>query len=117
MDLALDNAGDLAIVDGELAFVDNAEAIVQHITMRLRTFLGESPYDRDAGVPYRTVILQPFTPNFARESILTDIVMGTPGVTACKMIVELDTDTQTLRASGTATGLNEPIVFDIKIGI
>lgn len=117
MDLRIDSTGDLAIVNGELAYVDNAEAIAQHITMRLRTFLAESPYDRSAGVPYVTVVLQPNTPQFARESILRDVVLGTPGVTGCAMSVTLDAATQTLRASGTATGVNGPIEFAVTVEV
>jgi hypothetical protein len=117
MDLKIDSAGDLAIVNGELAFVDGAEAIAQHITMRLRTFLGESPYDRAVGVPYITVILQPATPNFAREQILNAIVLGTPGVTSSRITVTLDATTQTLRASGVATGLDVPIEFDVEVEV
>jgi hypothetical protein len=117
MDLRTDSTGDLAIVNGELDFVDKAAAIAQHITMRLRTFLGESPYDRAAGVPYVSVILQPATPNFAREQILNAVVLGTPGVTSSQITVTLDAATQTLRASGVATGLNVPIEFAVEVEV
>jgi len=115
MDFKIDASGDMEIVDGELAYVTSAAAIAQHITMRLRTYLGESPYDRAAGVPYITVILQPNTPQFSRESILNAIVLGTPGVTACSMSVTLDSSTHTLRASGVATGVDGPIEFAIEV--
>lgn len=115
MDLRINSTGDLEIVNGELAFVTAGEAIRQHITMRLRTFLAESPYDRNAGVPYRTILLQPTTPMFARESILSAVILGTPGVTAAQVTVTLDQTTQTLRASGTATARDAPITFEIEI--
>lgn len=115
MDLRIDSTGDLAIIDGELAFVTAGEAIRQHITMRLRTFLGESPYDRNAGVPYRTILLQPTTPQYARESILSAVILGTPGVTAAQVTVTLDQSTQTLRAAVKATARNAPITFEIEI--
>lgn len=115
MDLKIDAAGDLEIVNGELAYVDNAPAIAQHIVMRLRTFLGESPYDRGAGVPYREIILQPTTPKFAREQILSNVVLETPGVTAVELEVNLDSTTHTLWVRGVAHGLNQPIPFAIEI--
>lgn len=116
MDLQIDSTGDLEIVDGDFVFVDDGEAVAQHITMRLRTYFGESPYDRSAGVPYIGVILQPNTPTFSREEILNREVLNTPGVTGSKMTVTLDTTTHTLHASGTAEGVDGPVEFQVEIG-
>jgi hypothetical protein len=44
-DLELDDDGDLVEVEGD-------EETINHLTYRLHTWLGESPYDRSEGFPY-----------------------------------------------------------------
>ena len=55
MDLLLTDY-DMDLTNGDLSFVNGADAIGQDVTMRLRTWLGETVYDVSAGVPYLQVI-------------------------------------------------------------
>ena len=48
MDLKLTDY-DLDLTNGDLSFVDRLEAVRQDIEMALRTWLEETPYDRNAG--------------------------------------------------------------------
>lgn len=56
-DLALDEDGDLLLVNGDLAFVSGPAAAKQGVQLRLGFFQGDCPWDLDAGVAYWTKIL------------------------------------------------------------
>jgi len=111
MDLKIDSNQDMVIEDGDLVFVKNGEAIAQHIGMRLRTWLGESPYDTKAGVPYHTIIFQPGTTTDAIIFILEQIVLQTPGVTGVSLNYTLDRETREITITGTAESIDGPIDF------
>lgn len=81
--------------------VRGGAAIAQHIQMRLRTFLGESPYNRAAGVPYEQVIMRKGTTVNAVRAILENHILGTPGVTE---VIELDLEYEPLTRKITGTG-------------
>jgi len=82
MDLKSDSNGgyDIDLTDGELSLVTGGEAIAQDIVMALRTFLGESVYDRNAGVPWVQIIFEKNTPLFVVEQILRNQILARPGV-------------------------------------
>lgn len=102
MDLKLTDY-DLDITDGDLSFVTGIEAKRQHIEMRLRTWLAETPYDRAAGVPYLQVIFRRGTTLQAVEFILTQIVADTPGVLeVLDLTPTLDRATRVLSVTGRA---------------
>jgi len=102
MDLKLAD-DDLDITDGSLSFVTGIEAKRQHIAMRLRTWLGETPYDRAAGVPYLQAIFARGTTITAIEFILTQIVADTPGVVeVLELNAALNTTTRELAIAGRA---------------
>ena len=111
MDLKIDNNQDLLFVNGDLAFVKNGEAIGQHIGMRLRTWLGETPYNTSAGVPFETIIFQPGTDINAVQFILQQVVLNTPGVTGVQLTLDLNNETRELTVTGTAQSINGPIDF------
>ena len=102
MDLKLTDY-DLEIVNGDLSFVRGAEAITQDIQMRLRTWLGETPYDQAAGVPYIQVIFQRGVELDAVRFILENRILDTPGVEQVTSLdLELDARTRVLSVSGRA---------------
>lgn len=111
MDLRLDDY-DLFLENGELEFVTGGEAIRQDIEMRLRTWLGETPYDRSAGVPYLQIIFKRGTTLDAVNFILEQIVRDTPGVEeVLDFKPELDTKTRVLTVTGRARTIDGEIDF------
>lgn len=116
MDLLADSTGDLAIIDGEIAFVTGQAAIAQHIEFRVRTFLQESRYNRSEGVPWYQIIFRPETPDLSRKSIFTQVVLGTPGVTGCTMNdIVLDPLTREATVSGRAVTISGEVDFSITL--
>ncbi len=118
MDLAATNTGDLAIVDGEIYFVTDQDAIAQHIAFRLRTFLGESRYDQSAGAPWYQVLFRPGTTDVSRKFILTQVVLQTPGVLRCDMDnVVLDPTTRAATLSGRAATIEGDVDFSVVLEV
>jgi len=110
MDLLLTDY-DLDITDGDLTFVRGAEAITQDIQMRLRTWLGETPYDQAAGVPYLQVIFQRGVELDAIQFILENRILDTPGVEqVTNLDLDLDARTRVLTVTGRAL-----LVGDVEI--
>lgn len=114
MDLKLTNY-DMDITDGLLSFVTGAEAVRQHVEMRLRTWLGESVYDRSAGVPYTQVIFQKGVTAASIRFILTNIVEATPGIDEV-LSLEVDIDPRTREASGSGRARAGDEEIDFSIG-
>jgi hypothetical protein len=108
--------GDMVIVDGELQFVVGQEAIAQDIEMRLETWLGETVYDVNAGVPYLQVIFAERNPNLnAIRFILEAIVRRTPGVLSVveDFTTDLDRQTRVLTVTGTAVTIEGNVDFSL----
>ena len=83
MDFALDTVThDLVFTGGELATVTDLYAIAQHVKIRLLFFKGEWELNLDEGVPYWTDILVVGPDLRAIESLLRQVVLGTPGITS-----------------------------------
>ncbi len=84
-DLLLANPGtgwDLVIRSGDLVLTraeSRAAEVAQRVVYRLSTWLGESPYDRLAGVPYIETVFG-FEPVPGVVAFLTQIVLDTEGV-------------------------------------
>lgn len=112
MDLRLTNY-DMFMVNGDVQFVTGAEAIGQDITMQLRTFLGESVYDRSKGVPYITVIFQRGQQIATIEQVLKQIILQVPGVLTVEnfSINSVDYQNRVLDLTGQATSINGEIDF------
>jgi len=106
---------DMDLTDGELSFVTGPAAIAQDITMRLRTWLGETVYDQSAGVPYLQVIFVKSTPVESVRFILTQVVLATPGVTGVDLNTDLDNLTRTLTVTGTATSIDGEVDFSVAL--
>ena len=78
--LALDSNNDLALVNGQILRVTQAEQVVQHVRTRLLFYLGEWFLDTSAGVPYfQEIFLKPA--NIANvESRIKAQIIETPEV-------------------------------------
>lgn len=117
MDLKSTATGDMAIVDGEIAFVTGQASIAQQIAFRLRTFLNESRYNLSAGVPWTQVIFRPGTPKASIRFILEQTVVETPGVTGCTLNeIIIDPETRGATVSGTAQTIEGEVTFLIQVG-
>jgi hypothetical protein len=57
IDFALDDSGDLAIVNNDLVMIDGAERVRQHLQIKLRLWAGEWFLDTEFGTPYLSDIL------------------------------------------------------------
>lgn len=102
IDLRIGPDSDLVITGQDLALVSGPEATAQHARMRLQTWLAETPYDRNAGVPWRQVLLQRGTPDGVIDATLRGVLLATPGVTRVDSL-DLDYDRTTGTMSGTIT--------------
>lgn len=115
MDLKLDTNSDLLIQGGDFSWVKGAEAIGQHVKMRLQTWLSETPYDQSAGAPYLQVIFQPSTSREAVKFILERVILATPGVTGVQLSFVFDNATREMTVTGTINALNEEIPFSVTV--
>ncbi len=80
MDMKLDSEGDLFIGGDDIVLTFGIDGIAQHLTQRLRTFLGEWFLDLRIGVAYFQQILLK-NPNPAMvDSIFKKEILNTPGV-------------------------------------
>lgn len=109
---------DLDVTNGELSLVTGIEAVVQDITMTLRTFLEESVYDRSAGVPYLQIIFKKGTSLQTVRFILEQIILQVDGVTE---VIDLDTsdfdrNTRSLVVTGTVRALDQEFPIEVEIG-
>lgn len=115
-DWALDAAtGDLDLSTGNLRFVRGADAVAQHLKIRLRFVKGEWFLDQRVGIPYRSQIWVK-NPNLAairttyRRAILT-----TPGVDTLERIdLTFDAPTRTMRLEFSAKLAGETIARDFS---
>lgn len=90
--------GDLALVNGDLAFVDGSEYTRQLIQCRFRMFLGEWFLDVREGVPYYQEILVKNPNREVVQSVFRDVLKNTPGVQEIDTFeVVLDRETRALR--------------------
>ena len=79
MDWKLTN-GDLDTENGDIAFVTGADAVAQHCSIRLKTFLGEYWLNLNVGIDYFGKILVK-NPNMnVVQSIFRKTILTTPGV-------------------------------------
>jgi len=85
-----DTLGDLHLTDGDVVWIDGAEAVAQHVRCRLRMFKGEWFLNEDEGVPYfedddapnLDAIFKKGMPDTRISQILRQVVLGTPGITS-----------------------------------
>ena len=115
MDLLLTDY-DMDLTNGDLSFVNGADAIGQDVTMRLRTWLGETVYDVSAGVPYLQVIFAERNPNLnSIRLILERAILETPGMLTIDLDLNLNSQDRTLTVSGSGTSIDGEIDFTTLI--
>ena len=91
------NTGDLESVNGDLVLAAGADAIAQHIKVRLRMFEGEWFLDPRQGLPYFRKILQKTPDVSSIGGIFRRAILDTPGVTSLSSFsVELNRQTRAL---------------------
>jgi len=100
MDLKLTD-NDIDLTGGDVSWVEDAEAVRQDIEMALGTWLGETPYDKGAGVPYLQVIFKRGTTKAAIRFIIEQIIRDRDGVDD---VLELETDLDRQSRELTITG-------------
>ena len=103
-DLLLDDDGDLAFIDGDLALVSGLDAIRQDAACRLRFVRGEWFLAPSVGVEYHEAIFVK-APDLARvRAIFRRELLATPGIVSVESVdVALDAGTRKLTGSFRAT--------------
>jgi hypothetical protein len=114
MDLKLTDY-DLDMEAGDLSFVTGAAAVAQHLAMRLRTWLAETPYDQTAGVPYLQVIFAQKAPDLNMiRLVLEGVGIRTPGMLTLEIddpVLDMTTTPNTLTVTGRGTCTDGAIDF------
>lgn len=113
-DFAMDTAtGDVDLSRDDLYFVTGADAVAQHLLIRLRTYKGEWFLDQRVGIPYYSQILVK-NPNLAAiQSVYRRAIESTPGVDALTSIsLEFDTANRQLTLRFTAVLEGETVARD-----
>lgn len=97
-DIVLDSDGDLDIATGSLRLNAGADAVTQHLRIRLQTFLGEWFLDRTIGVPYFQKILgTKNTSPILLNAIFRREILKSPGVLGIAALgFALNTETREL---------------------
>lgn len=112
-DFLLGTDNDLSFVNGDLVLASGADAITQHVKIRLRFFLGEWFRNRQEGVDWYGKILVK-NPNVGEVSaLLSRVVRETPGVLSVDVFdLDYTPATRTMRVSFTALAdTGAPLVF------
>jgi hypothetical protein len=114
-DIKLDvNTGDLVFENGDLVLATGADAIAQHLKIRLRMFEGEWFLDPRQGLPYFRQILQKTPDVSSIGGIFRQAILETPGVESItRLDVELNRQTRALSINFTAkVDAGEELTFD-----
>jgi len=104
MDVTLYNTGsqkgDIDISGGDLKLLDGADAIRQHLFIRLQMFVGDYFLDRRVGMPYyeQVLIKNPKT-NIVRR-LFRNAILTTPGVSSLTdLLIDYNGQTRSLAVS------------------
>lgn len=115
MDFALDlTTGDIGLNDqGNIYLVDGIDAIVQHLFIRFRFFLGEWAFDTSLGMPwFQDVLIK--APSFAViQEVCKNEILSTPGITSLQNFdLNLDFGARACNLSFNAICQQGPINFN-----
>ena len=112
-DFKLDTFGELDLTTGDLVFVTGADAVAQHLKIRLRFIRGEYFLDTRVGLPYYSQIWVK-NPNLAAvETIYRRAIRETPGVdTLDRFDFSFDASTRELSIGFSAKLLGETVARD-----
>jgi hypothetical protein len=114
VDLALGADGDIDLTGGEARLVSGVDALVQHLRIRFKTFLGECYRDRRVGVPWFQVVFVK-NPNLRLvRSLIREVAFTTPGVAAVldlRVTVSSDREASISFLCRTTEGVTFPFTF------
>ena len=118
MDLALNTTtGDLDLVNGDLYFVIEDDAVAQHVKQRLRLFQTEWFLDERAYVPYFDEIFVKSPNPVAIGAILKQIIIESPGVRGLEEFsLSIDTELRELTVDFKVRSDTGEIDFSETIG-
>lgn len=94
------DTGEILFEGGDMAQVEGAESIVQHVRIRCRLFRGEVFLDQTKGMRYIGLILEKHTPPSRIEGEFAETIAGTPGVV---LVADVDVDVNRETRHGTIT--------------
>ncbi len=106
MDLKVDDNGDLVVENDDLVLLTGLDAIIQHLKIRFRLFLGEWFLDTRVGIPWFEDILRKSPDLNVVNSLLREVITTTPGViaiTAFDLAVDSATRVLSMRFSASTT--------------
>jgi hypothetical protein len=115
-DWQLDAAtGDIDLSAGDLVFVTGADAVAQHLKIRLRFVRGEWFLDQRVGIPYRSQIWVK-NPNLAAiRTTYRRSILSTPGVDKLERIdLSFDAPTREMRLEFSAKLAGETVARDFS---
>lgn len=114
-DFKLDTFGALDLSTGDLQIVTGADAVAQHLKIRLRFVQGEWEGDTRVGIPYRTQIWVK-NPNLAAiQTVWRRAITTTPGVDSLERIDQVfDAPTRELRVTFSAKLAGEDVARDFS---
>lgn len=100
---------DIYFVNGNLAMVEDARAVGQHVKQRLKTHAGEWDYDKKAGVPWLDQLLGRQYDSALAEDVVKTCIVQTDGVTMItKFSVSFDATTRGVLARS----INVKTIYD-----
>lgn len=115
MDLRLNElTWDLAMGDTDLQLADGAEAVRQHLSQRLKTFLAEWFLDMRVGLPWRQQIMVKNPDPVVLDSVFKAEIVNTPRISELLSFdLAIDAGSRTLQLSFAAVGDDGSVIsFD-----
>lgn len=116
MDFAMDENGDIAVVNGDFIFVEGVDATVQFVNQKLRLFQTEWFLDEIKGVPYFDEVFIKNPNAVVLDSIFKTQIMETPGVLELlEFSMDMESGTRKLTVSGRIRALDGEADFSQTI--
>ncbi len=99
-DILLNSDGDILIEGNDLQLSTGVEAIQQHLSQRLKTFLNEWFIDKRIGIPYFEHVLRKNFDPVVVDTVFKRQIINTPGVLELLSFdADLDKSTRTLQVT------------------
>ncbi len=118
MDIEIDSFNDLDLTSGDLRIVKAADAVSQHLRIRLRFIRGEWFLDLRIGIPYFSDILIKAINLMSVRGIYAEVIRKTPGVISLgDLALEFDRSARILGVpfSALLDGEDTPREFDEEL--
>lgn len=114
MDFAMDENGDIAIVNGDFYFVTGIDATIQYLNQYLRLFLTEWFLDETQGIPYLDEIFIKNPNPVTIDSIFKAKIIQCPGIIELLAFsLSIDSPTRLLTITGRIRGLDGEADFSL----